>query len=223
MRRIHKGAEPPEFTAWKAAWTPPGVAPQWDDLSDPPRHEMRAALESEQRRLCCYCAGSIANGAYHIEHFRPRNAFVHLTYHWPNLLASCQGLSGLKNLVAERRHCGDAKGNWFQEGVCIDPTRPPVGELFRFPLTGKVFATKTLALPQRIAVESTIEMLNLNAPVLVARREAQLIKANEDVLALSRTDWCNRYLQEHDGQLQEFWPALRYNFDKLWRDKFVVA
>lgn len=222
MRRIYKVAEPAAFAAWKAAWVPPGIAPAWD-LPDPPRSEMRAALEVEQRRLCCYCVGSISSGAYHIEHFRPRSLFAHLTYQWPNLLASCQGLSGVKNLVDTRRHCGAAKDNWFGEGVTVDPTRPPVEALFRFPLTGKVFAAKTLDALQKNAVETTIEMLNLNAPVLVGRREAQLSKASADVQILGRAAWHDRYLKEHVGQLQEFWPALKYNFEKLWRDKFVKA
>ena len=222
MRRIYKGAEPPALAAWKAGWTPAGVAPPWDEIPDPPRSQLRAALEADQRSLCCYCTGSIGNGAYHIEHFRPRNPYAHLTYEWSNLLASCQGAGG-QDLVKERRHCGDPKGNWFEEGFTVDPTRPPVEALFRFPLTGKVAATKTLDSSRKNAVETTIKMLNLNAPALIARREAQLSRANEDARKLRHGEWCDLYLREQHGRLQEFWPALRYNYEKLWRDKFAAA
>jgi uncharacterized protein (TIGR02646 family) len=179
---------------------------------------MRATLAREQKDICCYCNGSIAAGNFHIEHFCPRDADHSLTYVWANLLASCQG--GAAGLIRTRRHCGDAKANWFEAGVTVNPTLRGVEALFRFPLTGKIFPAKNLDAAVSAAVELTIDHLHLDAPSLVERREAMLRLAGGDVSNMDRHAWKGFYLGEHDGRLQEFWPALSYNYTKLWSALF---
>jgi len=214
MRRIRKGAQPRELAAWRRRIRPRGFIPPWGQLTNPPSGAMRDALATEQRQLCCYCTGSIVAGNFHIEHFCPRAADRTFTYIWFNLLASCQG--GDPDIVGPRRHCGAAKDNWFVVGVTVDPRRAGVEALFRFPLSGKIFPAKHLDANRYRAVDTTITKLNLNAPSLVSRRAAILSRANMDVVSLDRATWRRRYLEEQDGQLQEFWPALNYNFELHW-------
>jgi uncharacterized protein (TIGR02646 family) len=188
---------------------------------------VRAQLAIDQGHICCYCDGGIARGNFHIEHFRPRDPhgpYERLTYRWANLLASCQTsrATPAEGAVIETQlHCGHAKGNWFEEGVTVSPLEPRVESLFRYTLRGKVHPSKTLR-TRKASVQTTIDKLNLNAPVLVARREQILKKADEDASSMTRTDWLAHYLSPNsDGLLQEFWRALQYNYDKHWSERFA--
>lgn len=221
MKRIRKGSEPPELAAFRTAIRPLGAIPHWRLLADPPSSAMREQLAHEQRQICCYCTGTIARGNFHIEHFCPRDSDDKLTYIWSNLLASCQG-GGAADLIDNRRHCGAAKSNWFDPAIIVNPLKAGVEALFRFPLSGKICPDKGLDPDRYEAVDTTITNLNLNAPSLVDRRSELLTKAAQDANALDRAAWCDRYLAEHNGQFQEFWPALNYNYQKLWSARFAI-
>lgn len=221
MKQIRKGAEPAELATWRATIRPTGSIPPWRDLSDPPSSAMRDQLSHEQRQICCYCTGTIAHGNFHIEHFCPRDADRRLTYTWSNLLASCQG--GGADLIDNRRHCGAAKDNWFDPAITVNPLTSGVEALFRFPLNGRIYPNKSLDAVKYAAVDTTISNLHLNAPSLVERRSELLTKAAQDAVALDRNAWRDRYLAEHDSQLQEFWPALNYNYHKLWSARFAAS
>lgn len=217
MKHIRKGAQPPELAAWKRSIRPKGSIPAWN-LPNPPRNTIRDLLTFEQLQLCCYCCGTIANGNFHIEHFCPRDGYEELTYTWKNLLASCQG--GGDHMIDTRRHCGSAKDNWYVNDVTVDPRSAQVTRLFRFPFTGKIFPSKYLDPDTYAAVLLTIEKLNLCAPSLVSRRAALLEQANSHSLAMDRPMWLARYLNVHNRKLQEFWPALNYNYKLHWSGNF---
>lgn len=222
MRRIHKSADPAAFRAWRLALRPRGSIPPWDEFPDPPRSPVRTQLAADQFHICCYCAGTIARGNFHIEHFRPRHFFPEQTYRWQNLLASCEtSHPGLDDVIELQKHCGDAKDNWFTLGVTVSPLETGVDSLFRYTLQGKVFPAKTLR-TRKAAVQTTIDKLNLNAPFLVARRAKILGRAAEDSTVMTRDAWTATYLGANaDGILQEFVPALRYNYDKHWSPRFL--
>ena len=98
----------------------------------------------------------------------------------------------------------------------VGPLEANIERLFRYTLIGMVFPSKSLRTRYE-AVSQTIDKLNLNSPILVARRAAILEKADADASILSRATWTARYLERNaDGQLHEFLPALRYNYDKVW-------
>lgn len=227
MKRIRKGQEPAELATWRSDLRPRSAIPSWTDFSEPPRGAVRARLVADQHQLCCYCTASVVSGSYHIEHFKPRGTYQRLTYAWTNLLASCHSYSrdtfnGVP--VPAQLHCGEAKGDWFLQGVTVDPQSSAVEDQFRWPLSGKVFPNKSLAASRRAAVAATIDKLNLNAPSLVARRGAVLELAGGHVGEMAHDDWCGRYLAlRDDGSYQEFWPAIRYNYLKFWLDKFPEA
>ncbi|WHU03675.1 retron system putative HNH endonuclease [Sphingomonas sp. NIBR02145] len=224
MRRIRKSVEPGPLRSWREALRPRGSIPPWDDFPDPPRLTVRTRLAADQGQICCYCAGTVARGNFHIEHFRPRETYPRQTYRWANLLASCQA-SGrpprATDVIETQQHCGAAKDNWFEDGVTVSPLEANVEGLFRYTLAGKVFPSKSLR-GRYDSVDQTINRLNLNAPLLVARRAAMLQKANADASTLSRAAWTAHYLDpKAGGQLHEFWPALRYNYDKFWSERLA--
>lgn len=219
MRRVRKAQEPAAFRNWRDQIRPRGFIPPWNDFPNPARGSVRAQLSADQAEICCYCCASIANGNFHIEHFRPRQTFERFTYQWRNLLASCESWqqSSLDGAIVETQlHCGKAKANWFEEGVTVDPQKAGVELLFRFRLDGTIFPSKTLR-SRYAKIERTINELRLNAPSLIARRANLLAQAGLDATKMSRNVWIRRYLdQRGDGSVQEFWPALRYNFDLHW-------
>jgi len=53
----------------------------------------------------------------HLEHFRPKKCYPNLQLEYDNLLCSCQ----LELQKTEPRHCGNAKGSWFDENLTISP------------------------------------------------------------------------------------------------------
>lgn len=218
MRRIRKAAEPPSLANWREAIRPRGAIPPWDTLPGHVGSDMRNALLGEQLKLCCYCTGSIARGNFHIEHFCPRDPGTgnpKLTYVWSNLLASCQG-GAIPHLTSTRRHCGEAKGNWFDPLLTISPTETGVESKFRFNLRGKVVPARGLEEDVRRAVDLTITNLNLNAPSLVDRREALISQAATDSRDLDHGAWRAKYLDLHAGALQEFQPALEDLYRRVW-------
>ena len=223
MRRIRKGAEPAELREWRGNIRPRNLVPLWDHFPNPPSSQVRSALARDQAHICCYCCATIGRGNFHIEHFRPRETNKKLTYSWRNLLASCfTWRAGVLEgeIIETQQHCGDAKGNIFEDGL-VDPTLSGADRLFLYSLNGKVHPTKSLR-TRHDAVARTIDILNLNAPSLVARRAQLLAAAATDIDTMSREEWQHHYLQPTaDGRLQEFWPALQYNYERHWQQMWL--
>jgi uncharacterized protein (TIGR02646 family) len=223
VKRIRKGSEPPELVAWRAALRPRGAVPDWESFGDPARGATRTGLAADQFQLCCYCTAAIDRGDYHIEHWKPREHYRDLTYIWSNMLASCESYRNENiegEIVETQRHCGAAKDNWFEDGVTVDPQHREVETWFRYPLSGRLAASKTLSTAHFNNVETTISKLNLNAPSLVTRRRKLLARAAQDAASMSRDNWRARYLDPRGQAYQEFWPALNYNYVKHWAARF---
>jgi uncharacterized protein (TIGR02646 family) len=221
VKRIRKGDEPAALSAWKVGKNWQANPPDWSEFPIAPREAVRQATSSEQGWICCYCCADIGAGDFHIEHFHPQGDYPAKRYEWRNLLASCEGVGvalpeGV--LIESQKHCGHAKGDWFDAVLMADPQRAGIEGAFRFPLTGEVHPNKSLSAEQKAAVEETIRKLNLRAPSLVARRREVLAAATADADQMSDADWRQRYLElNNQGAFQEFWPALAYNYQRIWR------
>lgn len=103
MRAITKGQEPPSLTAHRQT-------PHCDYDNYSGKDELRIALVSEQRGLCCYCMGRIESSPdkMKIEHWRCQadNSEEQLNYR--NLLGACLGGHGQP---ASLQHCDTCKGD----------------------------------------------------------------------------------------------------------------
>ena len=107
MRAISKGAEPRSLTARRAAVAaddPRG----YEDYSG--KEEVRIALISEQKYLCCYCMNRLVNDPLQmkIEHWRCRDRYRSFQLDYENLLGACLGGEGRS---PSDQHCDTKKAN----------------------------------------------------------------------------------------------------------------
>lgn len=117
MRAISKGPEPASLTTHRRR-------PHSDYDNYREKSELRHALVTEQRGLCCYCMGRIRSDPTYMKiehwqcqaHYRPRE----LDYR--NLLASCQGrVSGPGGGPPHQHHCDAKKANRDLQWNPADP------------------------------------------------------------------------------------------------------
>lgn len=215
MLKINKFAqEPAEVTAWKALanddWQP-----SYGNLMGQERRALRQALLAEQGHVCCYCNRRIVESPaaknmaeFHIEHFRPQHAFEHLELEYQNLHASC-----FKNDNPNgRRHCGPAKGDWFDEELTLSPLLDN-SALLRFGEDGSISAGNE-------AATETIKRLKLDHPMLVNERQAEIAGKLDAEFILTATDNDLIYLyQAHqrmqNGKNQPFALAVMQRIEEL--------
>ncbi len=166
MRHIHKSAQEPQALAdWKSMASP-DWQPAYANMPSHVKRELKRLLMKDQQGLCCYCESRLRDNDSHIEHFRPQASYPELSLDFQNLLCSCQ--SNLRK--GAPCHCGNAKGNWFDETLLISPLSPDCASRFRFTGDGHIHPADA----HDQAARETIAHLNLDIPKLVARRQAAL-------------------------------------------------
>jgi len=158
MIRISKAPEPEWFAEWKKQKSQVHHLPPESHIENV---KLRETLIDEQGSLCCYCGQGIDSGGSHIEHFRPRSKYPDLETEYGNMHASCESKSS----------CGTAKGDSFDEALCISSLEVEEGRFF-YTLEGEVR-------PKDHSDEAAaymIKILNLNAIALVGMRKELLTK-----------------------------------------------
>jgi uncharacterized protein (TIGR02646 family) len=161
VRPIVKGAEPAAFTAWKAKANADWQPTSWEDLQKPEKPAVLLSLLREQGFICCYCEDRITGGKdSHIEHLQSRHAFPQLMFDYGNLLACCHFKTSRESSQQEPPHCGHAKGN---EVLPVHPLMAGCRDYFDFSSTGAI-------LPRGSDAVRTIQLLQLDLPLLEARR-----------------------------------------------------
>jgi uncharacterized protein (TIGR02646 family) len=125
----------------------------WGTLKPEDRTQIREHLEQLQGRLCAYCEGTL--GIQHIEHFRRRHDFPHLTFEWNNLYWSCY----------QEDSCGrnkDHRAGEFDVDDLIDPCIDDPDVFFRFRADGTISIRPGLQDHQKHRAEETLRVFNLN-------------------------------------------------------------
>ena len=207
MKRIHKHAEPQDFTDWKALANA-NWQPTYSDLSGPLKRVVKSALMAEQGFICCYCERELTEEDSHIEHFRPQSDPAVDPLDYGNLLCCCQN----RIRKGEPRHCGNLKEDWFDPALLISPLNPDCERRFAFTGKGEIKP----ATANDPAASETIRRLGLDLPKLNALRA----KAIEPFLdeSLSREElrrFVHGYLQKTNEQYCPFWTTIRYLFGEL--------
>ncbi|MBV0934797.1 retron system putative HNH endonuclease [Marinobacterium weihaiense] len=207
MKPIIKGTEPAELTAWKALenedWSP-----TYDDLSGAEKRAVKTALMQEQGYICCYCERRLSEQDSHIEHFQPQSDAAVDPLDYSNLLCSCQN----QLEKGEPRHCGNLKGDWFDEHLLVSPMDSDCEQRFKFTGDGNIYPA-----PDDEAADVTITKLGLDLPKLVSMRAAAIEpflseELSNDELAL----FVDGYLQQSEsGQYSPFWTTIRSLFPGL--------
>lgn len=127
----------------------------WDDVSAASKAEIRKSLEAMQGRKCAYCEGPLDSLGHHIEHFRRRHDFPHLTFDWSNLFWSCD----------QPDSCGrykDGKAGRYNVNDLIDPCIDDPDRFFRFRSDGTISIRPGLSPADVRRAQETLRVFNLN-------------------------------------------------------------
>ncbi|MCI9845920.1 retron system putative HNH endonuclease [Flavobacterium pectinovorum] len=198
MKYIIKQAEPESFIVWKNKenddWKP-----TYANLDRQERIDLFKSLKEEQGYICCYCERELNEGDCHIEHFRPKDKtkFPKLELVYNNLLCSCQ----VNTEKGEPLHCGNSKGNWFDENLLISPLDSTCEGKFKYTFDGQILPFNE----DDDAAKITIEKLQLNIDKLKDLRKSVIDALFED----EDIGW---YLELKDGRFNEFHTTIKYLF-----------
>lgn len=166
---VLKQEDPDWFRAWKEGASP-DWKPTYSALDTSTKTKLKTALIKEQGHVCCYCGGKITSEDSHIEHFRPQSnpEYQYLSVEYKNLFASC-----IKEAVkGGQLHCGHAKGDSFEEELCISPIDPGCEDHFKYSYHGDISPNSK----ENSKATHMIELLKLNCASLQSRRRAVLQK-----------------------------------------------
>ena len=159
MRAITKGPEPASLTAHRK--TP---SCDYDNYTE--KAELRQALASEQRGLCCYCMGRIHSetSSMKIEHWRCQALYPGEQLNYRNLLGVCLGGEGLPWKL---QHCDTRKGDREFRWNPADPAHH-IETRLGYQMDGTIFSVEADFNEQLQAV------LNLNLERLKNQRKGIL-------------------------------------------------
>ena len=129
MRAIAKGQEPPRLIAHRQT-------PYCDYDNYAAKAELREAIVSEQRGLCCYCMARIESNAdkMKIEHWRCQADNPEEQLNYRNLLGACLGSQGQP---AHLQHCDTRKGDQDLRWNPADPAHH-IERHIRYELDGSI-------------------------------------------------------------------------------------
>lgn len=198
MKYIVKQTEPESFIIWKNKenddWKP-----TYANIDKQERIDLFKSLKDEQGHICCYCERELNDRDCHIEHFRPKDKtkFPHLELVYDNLLCSCQ----VNTEKGEPLHCGNSKGNWFDEELLISPLDSTCESKFKYTFDGQILPFNE----DDEAAKTTIERLQLNIDKLKDLRKGVIDALFED----EDVAW---YFEMKEGRFNEFHTTIRYLF-----------
>jgi uncharacterized protein (TIGR02646 family) len=127
----------------------------WGDVSHAHKQEIRDSLDQMQGRRCAYCEGPLDTLGQHIEHFRRKSRFVHLTFAWANLFSSCD----------QNDSCGHFKDHGagpYNPDDLLDPCADDPSLFLRFRSDGTVDVRPGLAQRDEFRARETLRVFNLH-------------------------------------------------------------
>ncbi len=208
MKYILKQSEPQELIDFKAASNPPDWIPSYDNLTKIAKDATKLALMKEQGYICCYCERRLEANDSHIEHFKPQSDASVDDIDFSNMLCSCQ-----KNInKGDPRHCGNLKGDWFDEALLVSPLSNSCSDNFGYKGDGTIFA-----IDDDMAAKTTIKKLGLDIGKLNALRESVI----EPFLDGALTDeefklFVDGYLKiDSHGRYSEFQTTIKHLFSGM--------
>ena len=159
MRAITKGLEPPSLIAHRKTL-------HCDYNNYQAKKDLRHALVTEQRGLCCYCMGRISSDTktMKVEHWRCQSRYQTKQLNYRNLLASCRGGDSQPPRL---QHCDTKKGDSDLKWNPADPTHS-ITTRIRYELDGSIYSAEADFNGQ------INDVLNLNLPKLKNNRKRLL-------------------------------------------------
>ncbi|HCF3691195.1 TIGR02646 family protein [Burkholderia multivorans] len=160
--------------------TPDQATSRWGSFNHKPT--VMQHLLDEQYYLCCYSElrADQEGLGYHIEHVENKSQNPLRTFDYGNLAASALHSGDLGTAAFKGRHTevfgGHAAGKTGSQGPVnmqnfIHPHRADCRRFFSYLSDGRVVPANGLSNVERGQTQYTIDILNLNSPFLVTRRQ----------------------------------------------------
>ena len=152
------------------------------------RVELKKVLIKEQKGLCAYCCGKIAEEKSHNEHIEPQNPGIYSSdksLEYTNIVASCNN----------QKTCGNKKGNQYDSAKFVSPLDKNCEEKFKYYADGTIEGDTY-----------TIDLLNLNDYGLKSARKAvfrALINLNKDMIK-------ECYMNEGEENFQPYHNVIKW-------------
>lgn len=165
MRNIQKGAEPNSLTEHRCKSNSEFTA-DYDNYSE--KDDLRVALVTEQRGICCYCMQRIGpeEPKIKIEHWQCQSRYPERQLDFSNMLGACKGGHGKR---VDFQHCDTSKGS---QELTFNPAdaNSNVESMFKFPGSGKI-----LSASDDESIQNQLDsVLNLNNSNLVKNRKSEI-------------------------------------------------
>ncbi len=156
MRAINKGHEPASLTEHRE-----GQFNNYNNYAN--KNDLRQALVTEQRGLCCYCMGRIYPNPQKmkIEHWHCQTHYPNEQLNYRNLLGACLGGHGGGK---KSQHCDTRKGDEDIKWNPADPARI-IEDRITYEYWGHIRSNEA------IFDHQINDVLNLNLPVLRQHRK----------------------------------------------------
>jgi uncharacterized protein (TIGR02646 family) len=169
-------------------------------------------LELWQGRRCAYCEGPLDVLGQHIEHFRRKHHFQHLTFSWTNLYWSCD----------QSDSCGHYKDHGagpYNPNDLIEPGIDDPDRFFRFRSDGTIQSRPGLSPLDQHRAHETLRVFNLHSAYgrlrnMRKRAAATYLGLLEDLDALTveeRQEYVR--LEIHASAGEPFCTVIRHLFE----------
>ncbi|MEM7557186.1 MAG: retron system putative HNH endonuclease [Cyanobacteria bacterium P01_A01_bin.84] len=214
MKYIRKKKQPSSLADWNRKLG--NKVPNWKSFARGVKNELYQALLAEQGYICGYCGIPISRKKCHIEHFRPKSKYRHLTFEYTNLIASCQGEDEKK--PTRPVHCGHKKGAWFDEELMISPLDQNCTKYFHYSGYGEIIPTEKPEL--EAAAKTTIQKLALNIDKLRKMRRAAIdgvLEVTEGLTPGEIEVLAKSYKKlDSQGKYTPFWATVTYTLEQFF-------
>lgn len=186
------------------------------------KQEVSNYLNEEQYSLCAYSEirPDLVDLETHIEHIQAKSSYPIRTFDYQNLVINALSSDDLENRAKEDVFGGHAKLCDYEQNLFISPLQQGCSQYFVYLSDGRIEASNKLTPQEVLKAEYTIDLLNLNSPFLVTKRENWLdelglliddhLTNNHSLYQLARID-----LISHQQQLSPFFTATRQTFKNL--------
>lgn len=180
----------------------------------------------EQYGLCCYSEirADVLGFDYHIEHVENKSQNPARTFDYTNLLASAfhsDKLGLYRDIFGGHAHGKSGRDSIVNMSLFISPLQTDCASFFTYTSDGKINPNPQLNDDDAQKAKYTIDILNLNSPELVTRREALWLELDENLLENFQSGRDIKYwleiemLPDGHNKLESFFSLKRQFFGGL--------
>lgn len=213
MKKIIKGKEPKELTAYRSSipktdMEKPNIYENYSDAGI-----LRKQLLEEQGYICCYCMGRIEERTSKIEHFKAQSKDRTLQINYTNLFIACKGGEGMST-----QYCDTAKGNKALETINFFSN---VKESIKYCKNGTISSKESSQMHKSALTDEINSILNLNTKTLVNNRKQTYNDFKK------RGKWSKSHLEKtishykskHNGKYEPYAEMMVYLLSKKLQGK----